>query len=432
MDILFLCKTLPHEKVIGGPILVYNRVRLLSRRHRVSLLCFVSEEERAYEDTVARFCLDYRGVPMPGPRPAWRKARDFLFSPVPIYFLNAYSPDMYAALREMAQRHRYDVVVSEYSAVAQYLFRNPDLAGVKRVMSVHECYYLARRKAWRVQRFSREGLSALFNLKGLRRFEFAMYADADLVLTLTPEGKQELLDIRPDLRIEVVPHGVDVERFCPSGECEREQAVMFLGNYPHDPNRDAVLWFHERIWPLVKEKLPGARFYVVGKDPTPDLLELARRDPSVVVTGTVDDVRPYFERSKVFVNPVRIGGGFRGKLLEAMSMGLPIVTTSLGAEGVEAREGADMFVTDTPEEFAAAVVRLLCDDGLCEMLGESARRLAEERFSWEKGVERLERVLLDLVEGGRQTTGDPLSSETIAVTAGIGKRKVSGSRKGCR
>ncbi|WP_287154941.1 glycosyltransferase [Candidatus Solincola tengchongensis] len=400
MDILFLCKTLPHEKVIGGPILVYNRVRILSRRHNVSLLCFVPEEEREYQDSVARFCLDYRGVPMPGPRPFPRKAWDFLFSPVPIYFLNSRSPLMFEALREMVGKHCYDVVVSEYSAVAQYLFRNPDLAGMKRVMSVHECYYLARRKAWRVQRFSREGVSALFNLKGLRRFEFEMYADADLVLTLTPEGRQELLDIRPDLRIEVVPHGVDVERFCVSGECEKEEAVMFLGNYPHDPNRDAVLYFHQRMWPRIRREVPSARFYVVGKDPTPDLLELAREDPSVVVTGTVEDVRPYFERSKVFVNPVRIGGGFRGKLLEAMAMGLPIVTTSLGAEGVEAEDGRDMVIADDPEEFAAAVIRLLRDDELCCRLGDSARRLAEERFSWEKGVERLERVLLDLVEKG--------------------------------
>ncbi len=400
MDILFLCKTLPHEKVIGGPILVYNRIRILSRRHRVSLLCFVPEEERDYQETVARFCLDYQGVPMPAPRPFPRKAWDFFFSPVPIYFLNARSPEMYSRLREMVGRHRYDVVVSEYSAVAQYLFRNPDLAGMKRVMSVHECYYLARRKAWRVQRFSREGISALFNLKGLKKFEFAMYSDADLVLTLTPEGKQELLDIRPDLRIEVVPHGVDVEHFCASGECEREEAVMFLGNYPHDPNRDAVLYFYERMWPRIREEVPGARFYVVGKDPTPDLLELARNDPSVVVTGTVEDVRPYFERSKVFVNPVRIGGGFRGKILEAMSMGLPIVTTSLGAEGVEAEDGRDMVIADDPEDFAAAVVRLLRDDDLCCRLGERARELAVERFSWEKGVERLERVLLDLVEKG--------------------------------
>ncbi len=398
MDILFICKTLPHEKVIGGPVIIYNRVRILSQRHRVSLLCFVSPEEWDFTDSVSRFCLDFQSVPMPTPRAPLRAVRDFFFSPVPAYFMHNYSGEMYERLREMVGRNHYDVVISEYSMVAQYLYRNPDLAGMKRVMSVHECYYLARRKAWKVLGLSRQGLSALFNLKGLKRFEFAMYADADRVLTLTPEGKQELLGIRPGLDISVVPHGVDTETFCVSGECSREQAVMFLGNYPHDPNRDAVVYFHENVWPRVKEEVPEARFYVVGKDPTPDLLELAESDPSVVVTGTVEDVRPYFERAKVFVNPVRIGGGFRGKILEAMSMGLPIVTTSLGAEGVDAEDGRDMIVADDPTGFAAAVTRLLRDEGLCESLGERARDLAVERFSWERGVEELERVLTEVTD----------------------------------
>lgn len=401
MDILFVCKTLPHEKVIGGPVIIYNRVRILSQRHNVSLLCFVSPEESGHTGTVSRFCRDFEAVPMPSYDRPLRKAWDWLFSPVPVYFLNNCSAEMYGRLREMVGRYRYDVVISEYSMVAQYLFRNPDLAGIKRVMSVHECYYLARRKAWKVQGFSRAGLSALFNLKGLRKYEFDMYADADKVLVLTPEGRRELLEVRPDLDIAVVPHGVDVDYFCVSGECSREPAVMFLGNYPHDPNRDAVIFFHENVWPLVKEEVPEALFYAVGKDPTPDLLELARSDPSVIVTGTVEDVRPYFERVKVFVNPVRIGGGFRGKILEAMSMGLPIVTTSLGAEGVDAEDGRDMFVADDPADFAAATVRLLRDDGLCDSLGERARDMALKGFSWEKGVEQLERVLLELLSNAR-------------------------------
>ncbi len=214
MKILFVCKTLPHAKVIGGPVIIYNRVRILSQRHDVSLLCFVSPEERAHIDTVARFCRDFQGVPMPSYGGRLRKAWDWFFSPVPVYFLNNYSGEMYDRLREMVQRSHYDVVISEYSMVAQYLYHNPDLAGIKRVMSVHECYYLARRKAWKVQGFSRAGLSALFNLKGLKKFEFDMYADADQVLVLTPEGKQELLNVRPDLDISVVPHGVDVDFFC--------------------------------------------------------------------------------------------------------------------------------------------------------------------------------------------------------------------------
>ncbi len=397
MNILFICKTLPHEKVIGGPIIIYNRVRLLSERHCVSLLAFVAEEERDLTGTVSRFCVDFEAVPEPARRGRLRKTWEYFLSPVPFYFMNNYSPQMYDRLRKMVRDHPYDVVISEYSMVAQYLYGNQDLEGIKRVMSVHECYYLARRKAFKVQGFSREGLSALFNLKGLKKFEFDMYASADRVLALTPEGKSELLDVRPDLDISVVPHGVDIDYFRPTGVEMREQAVMFLGNYPHDPNRDAVVYFVEKIWPGIKEQVPGARFYVVGKDPSSDLLELARIDPSILVTGTVDDVRPYFERSRVFVNPVRIGGGFRGKILEAMAMGTPIVTTSLGAEGVDAEDGVDMIMADEPASFAAAVVSLLEDDSKCERLGGRARFLAEEMFSWEKGVEDLERMLTDVI-----------------------------------
>ncbi len=396
MNILFICKTLPHQKVIGGPIIIYNRVRLLSQRHQVSLLTFVSEEEKPFIPTISRFCLDFQAVDFPPPRSLSRKAWDFFFSPVPNYFLNNRSPEMFKRLGEMVRRHPYDVVISEYSMVAQYLYQNPDLEGIKRVMSVHECYYLARKKAFQVQRFSREGLSALFYLKGLKRYEFALYRSADKVLTLTPQGRDELLAIAPELDISVVPHGVDIEQFCVPQECVKEQAVMFLGNYPHDPNRDAVLYFHQRIWPRVKEEVEGAKFYVVGKDPTPDLLALAEKDPTVVVTGTVEDVRPYFERSKVFVCPVRIGGGFRGKILEAMAMGVPIVTTSLGAEGVEVTDGKEMYIADEPDQFARKVIELLGDEGLCQRMGGEARRMVEECFSWEKGVEILEEVLFEV------------------------------------
>src|SRR4030043_1436805 len=155
MNILFICKTLPHEKVIGGPIIIYNRVRLLSERHCVSLLAFVAEEGRDLTGTVPRFCVDFEAVPEPARRGRLRKTWEYFPSPVPFYFMNNYSPQMYDRLRKMVRDHPYDVVISEYSMVAQYLYGNQDLEGIKRVMSVHECYYLARRKAFKVQGFSR-------------------------------------------------------------------------------------------------------------------------------------------------------------------------------------------------------------------------------------------------------------------------------------
>jgi hypothetical protein len=153
LNILFIVKEFPHSQVIGGPIIIYNRIKYLSPDHTVSCL--------------ALYCKELRLVPSPSSRGAAKRAWDWLFGPVPPYFMLNYSEKMYAELRDTVRSFSYDVIISEYSMVAQYLYGNPDLAGMKRVMSEHECYYLARRKVLEVQGFSREGLRALLQLKGL-------------------------------------------------------------------------------------------------------------------------------------------------------------------------------------------------------------------------------------------------------------------------
>lgn len=413
MNILFVVKEFPHSKVIGGPIIIYNRVKYLSPDHTVSLVAFDPQHATAEQvESTSAYCAELKLVGAPSPRGALKRASDFVAGPVPPYFMLNYSEEMYLAIREMVRALSYDVVISEYSMVAQYLYNNPDLVGIKRVMSVHECYYLARRKVLEFQGFNREGIAALMQLKGLKRFEFDMYADADRVLTLTPEGRDELLAVRPGLDISVVPHGVDVEGFRPEPREEGSTpTVMFLGNYPHDPNRDAVVFFATEAWPSVKEKIGAGRFLVVGREPSPDMLELARRDPSIEITGQVDDVRPYLYDSDVFVCPVRLGGGFRGKVLEAMACGVPVVSTRLGAEGLPAEDGRNILLADTPEELAAQTIKLLEDRKLRESIAAEARELMVENFSWQKGVKTLEKVLQEVV-----------SDRSAAGPGGVGKR----------
>lgn len=400
MRILFVVKEFPHSSVIGGPIIIYNRVKYLSGRHEVSLVAFACDDKGYTEEeerSVSMYCRDMRIVPPP---PKWsgvRKLEQFLFSKVPAYFMLCHSEEMEGQIADMVSKADYDVVISEYSMVAQYLYENPALKGMKRVMSEHECYYLARRKVFETRGFNREALRALFYLKGLKRFEFDMYDDADRVLTLTPEGRDELLAIRPSLDISVVPHGVDTDFFCPRERPPGPPTVMFLGNYPHDPNRDAVVFYATKAWPMVKERVPGARFLVVGRGPTPDMLELARADDTIEITGQVDDVRSYFEKSDAFVCPVRMGGGFRGKVLEAMAMGVPVVSTPLGAQGMPARDSDNMLLARTPESLAEGTVRLLTDKKLAGGIAASARCLVERDYSWRRGVDILEEVLQDVL-----------------------------------
>jgi len=393
MKILFACKEFPHSKIIGGPIIIYNRLKYFSRNHTVSLAAFFKEEEKKFIPSVEPFCHDLRLVPLPPKRSSLKVSWDFFTSSVPHYFLRTHgSPKMAKTIADMVRKDRYDFVIAEYSVMGQFLHKNPLLPPVRRVMSVHECYYLARRKAYRHNRIGFEKLKEAVNLKGLKKYEFDMYRNADKVLVLTPQGKKELLEICPELDIAVVPHGVDVENFSFSGPEEKEKAIVFVGNYLHYPNADAVLYFHSEIWPLLKSRLPEIKFYVVGQGPPPEVQNLSQ-DEAITVTGRVDDVRPFLKKGRVFICPVRLGGGFRGKILEAMAIGRPVVSTSLGAEGVPAHQRENIILADNPEDFVQGVLDLMADDKLFERIRTNARKLVEEKYSWERGVEVMEGVL---------------------------------------
>ena len=398
MKILFTCKEFPHANVIGGPIIIYNRVKYFSRNHLVSLAAFFRDEEREYIPTVKPFCHDLKLVPLPAKRSTLKATWDFFTSSIPHYFLRVDdSKRMAETIADMVQKDRYDFVIAEYSVMGQFIHNNPLLPPIRRIISVHECYYLARRKAFRYNRFGLDKIKEAINLKGLKKYEFDMYRHADKVLTLTPQGKEKLLEICPELDIDVVPHGVDVKDFSFSEPEGEERSIVFVGNYLHYPNVDAVLFFHREIWPRIKSLLPEIKFYVVGQAPPLKIRNLSQ-DNAIIVTGRVNDVRPYLKKGRIFICPVRLGGGFRGKILEAMAIGRPVVSTSLGAEGIPAVQRENIILADNPEEFAQGILDLMNDDQLFEKIRKKARKLVEEKYAWEKGVEIMEGVLKKMME----------------------------------
>ena len=239
----------------------------------------------------------------------------------------------------------------------------------------------------------------MFELYRLEKYEFSMYRNADKVITLTPQEKDGLLQYASDLDVEVVPHGTDTDYFSPSSEQPAEQALAYLGNYPHDPNRDAIIYFIRDMWPQIKQKSPGIKLYVIGRGPTTDILDEAKKDTDIIVTGKVDDVRDHLKKATVFVAPIRLGKGFRGKTLEAMAMGIPVVTTSLGAEGIEYDEMKNLAIADSAESFIDKTLQLLNDEALRKTIGTNGRKLVVNKYSYHKGVEILEGVLKRTVEG---------------------------------
>jgi glycosyltransferase involved in cell wall biosynthesis len=247
-----------------------------------------------------------------------------------------------------------------------------------------------------VRQFARTGGSmgrriyAGANWRKLRREELGIYRDADGVYLCSALDEQRLLDQVPGARTAVIPNAADVAFYQsrPTDPPSDGRTVVYFGLLSTVPNIDAVTHLVQDIWPRIAQAHPDARCKIIGGRPPPSLLALA--GPRVAFTGFVSDLRPHLAAAAAVVVPLRQGGGTRLKIVEAMAMGKAIVSTTLGAEGIEAVPGRHIFIDDNPSAFADAVNRLLADPDLAKRIGQSARQLAVERYAWSAAAQALE------------------------------------------
>jgi glycosyltransferase involved in cell wall biosynthesis len=229
----------------------------------------------------------------------------------------------------------------------------------------------------------------------LAHYEGAAVSGADAVVAVSRADATALRRVGTPRRLTVVPNGVDTAAL-PLREGDGDgRSVLFTGTMDYRPNVDAVTWFVETVWPRVRSRRPDARFEIVGRAPRPAVRALGAVE-GVEVVGEVPAVEPYFRRAMAYVAPLRIGGGSRLKLLEAFAYGTPVVTTSLGAEGIDMTADRDALVVDAPDAFADALVGLLTDPARARALALAGRRLVEERYDWQALAPRLEQLYEEL------------------------------------
>jgi glycosyltransferase involved in cell wall biosynthesis len=216
-------------------------------------------------------------------------------------------------------------------------------------------------------------------------------------------------------KITVIPTGVDLDFFRPAAEQEEPNTLVFTGSMDWMPNEDGIFYFVEEMLPRIRKQIPNTSLLVVGRRPSRRLLELARTTESVQVTGTVEDIRSYVQRGAVYIVPLRVGSGTRLKIFEAMAMGKAVVSTSIGAEGLPVRQGRDIIIVDSPDEFASAVVGLLQDRVRRGELGRAARQLVAQQHGWDSVAQHFESALERLVRPGRMlaTSGRLRTTESV-------------------
>lgn len=385
MRVLWLKTELLHPVDKGGKIRTYHMLKEMKREHHITYLTLddgasgPEARELAHE-----YCHELVTVPH---RTRAKFSAGFyaelatnLISPLP-YFMKKYeSAEMRRQTIELARGGNYDVLVCDFLVPD---INVPAKLDCPAVLFQHNVEAMIWKRHYEVQKHPLKKAYLFDQWRKTRAYERRACRRYDYVVAVSHEDAEVMRREYDIANVDDVPTGVDTQYFRHTGtEAKEPYNMVFTGSMDWLPNEDAIRYFTEQILPRVKEQVPQATLTVVGRNPYPSLLELSRRDPSVIVTGRVDDVRPYMERAAAYVIPLRIGGGTRLKVYEAMAMEKPIVSTTVGAEGLPVRDGAELLFADTPNAFAAAVVKVLKDEALGRRLGGEAARTVREKFGW--------------------------------------------------
>ncbi|MBI3784260.1 MAG: glycosyltransferase [Deltaproteobacteria bacterium] len=395
LRILLLSGWFPFPPNNGSKIRVANMLRQLSQRHSVTLLSFT---EAAPLPQTERFCDKVETVPWREFRPSSWKARFGTLHPTPRSIIDTHSPEMARRIVRETEEGGYDVIVASQITMAAYssffgtvpaVFDEVELAVLHDRLSAvtSASRRLRHRMTWLKHR------SYLNRL--LRRFQACTVASEN--------ERQLLLQTAPSApRIEVIPNAVSCSAYPATPRQPLPRRLIFTGSMTYSANCDAVEWYLHEVHPKVRAAAPGVELLITGS-----LRPAFHTDqPNVQCTGLVPDVVPLLRSAAISIVPLRIGGGTRLKILEAMAVGTPVVTTSKGCEGLEVEPDRHLIIGDTAESFANAVIALLGDERTAAHLSQQARQLVNERYDWDAIGPRFERFIADVARAGsRPGTG---------------------------
>jgi sugar transferase (PEP-CTERM/EpsH1 system associated) len=406
MRVLFLTLGAPYPPDSGVKIRDYNIIKQISRRHTVTLLSLLyTEDEIQPLQQLRQFCRAVDYVVM-RPRSISERALQILphlLERRPLATYPFYYREMAEKIRQHVKDQGADLIQIEHSFLAPYVEAIPRASGCKTILSLHN---LGVRQYARMRSLKMPVLEkGIFWVKWLTMLgweaKYASQFDRSLVVS---ELEGELLRrANPSLQVAVIENGCDIEFHTPLPESPDGQVLLYVGTLGYPPNVDAVLSFCETTLPLIRQQVPDIKFIVVGHRPPPEVQRLAERG-DVMITGSVSDLLPYYRQAKVCIVPLRAGGGTRLKILEAMSLGRPVLTTSIGCEGLKVRDKENLLIADTPAEFAERAVQLLRDAELRRHLTEKARLLVETNYDWAVISQQLLRVYEEVAGQRRAAT----------------------------
>lgn len=385
MRILCLTARLPYPPNRGDRLRAYNFIKSLSRQHEIHLLSFISDEkERVNIEPLISLCQDVQVVPLSKLQSILSVAMN-IGKPLPLQALYYRSRLMQELVDKKLSQLPFDLIYV-------HLFRMaPFVGNVRRIYRIVDLTDVISREITRslVYRGLASRLLYTFERPRIQRYEYDITSKFEEVWLISEADKQELAKACPAANIQVIRNGVDTHLFYPLEHQAQDNILMFSGHMGVAHNIDAATLLVERIFPLIKQRVPDTKTVIVGAEPAPAVQKLAKI-PGVTVTGYVPDLNTYLNRAAVFCAPLRFAAGVQNKVLEALAAARPVVTTSIVNEGLGTKPGKEIIIADSPEQIAHAVINLLENRDLADQIGQAGQAFVLRYYSWDLVLKRVQ------------------------------------------
>ena len=405
MNILFLTQILPYPPDSGPKVKTWHVLKYLFQSgHMITLVSFIRPEEKPYLERVRGICSQLHVVPIKRSRLA---DIGYLlrsqFSRRPFLIERDDHPAMRKLVSEIVYTEQIDVIHADQLTMTQFALPFAHHSDEKPAL-----VFDAHNAVWTIVRRLNETLPIYYKLPlvfeagRIKKYEARIVADFQNTLAVTEPDREALKEaVREnypkrsvtELPITVIPIAVDTQKLQPVARQTDELNILTMGTLYYPPNADGIRWFIRDVFPLVQRVLPNVKLTVIGKNPPKDFLHTAEESNGhITITGYVSELDPYFAASTMMVIPVRAGGGMRVRILEAFARAMPVVTTTVGLEGIDAESSSDVLVADTPEDFSRSVVELLTNKDLQMKLSTNGRRLAVQKYDWQVVLSKMKEV----------------------------------------
>lgn len=389
--ILFLTPTLPFPPHSGGVIKSNKVVQYLSEQYDIAVACLLKNDDKNH---VAEFKQKYKLHDFISLElNIERNAKNLILSNLQGIPLNLYR-NKSAVFKQMINEvaNKYDVIFCDHYVMFQYI---PNYFKGKIILHEHNCEYLIWQRYAEVEQNIPKKIALLNQAYRIKNYEQQICKKSDIILA-APNDIDELVKIGADRNkfLETYHLGDDEllskEALSFNDNCS---TLLYIGTLSWEANIDGLLWFYKDIWPLLKIKTPNLKFIIIGKNPDGRLQAIANNDTDIILKGFVEDVEPYFRNNNVFVTPLRFGSGIKVKVINSMYIGIPCVTTSIGAEGLKAIDGEHMFIKNNPQDFANAINELLINKQTWTKISTNARQLAKQYYTWDYVLDNIKKAI---------------------------------------